>query len=102
MLVDYDLDDGKGDQLVCWARKHGVHAHVIAVSAHKRGNQNLLAAGADVCCAKTDFKKLPQLLQQSSGDNPEFSAVKWLGYEYCRTQEGKDDRMAAIELDNGI
>jgi DNA-binding response OmpR family regulator len=51
-LVDYDLDDGKGDELVAGLRADGVRLRVIGVSSHAAGNDALHRAGADATCSK--------------------------------------------------
>lgn len=59
VLVDYDLDDGKGDELVRHIRGK---AKIIAVSSHEAGNRALMAAGANASCAKAQFKNLRALI----------------------------------------
>jgi len=63
VLVDYDLEDGKGDALVRWLRSSGFAGHVVAVSAHEHGNQALLEAGANVVCPKGDFAQIAARLR---------------------------------------
>ena len=62
VLVDYDLDDGKGDELVRWLRARRTSAKLIAVSARDRGNEALRAAGVDDVCPKLEFSRLQGLL----------------------------------------
>lgn len=64
VLVDYDLDDGKGDELIRWIRAGGASTKLVAVSARDTGNDALVAAGADAVCAKLDFAKIAAVLQQ--------------------------------------
>ena len=59
VLVDYDLDDGKGDELVRHIRGK---ARIVAVSSHDSGNRALMAAGANASCAKAQFKNLRSLI----------------------------------------
>ncbi|HEY1788585.1 MAG TPA: response regulator, partial [Verrucomicrobiae bacterium] len=49
LLVDYDLDDGKGAELVREVRASTKRKRVvvIGVSSHEEGNAALLKAGAD-------------------------------------------------------
>jgi DNA-binding response OmpR family regulator len=54
-LVDYDLDDGKGDELVRWLHAEGLRVPTIAVSARSEGNDALLAAGVRAVCPKIAF-----------------------------------------------
>jgi CheY-like chemotaxis protein len=61
-LVDYDLDDGKGDQLVNRIRRHSLPIRVVAVSSHDDGNKALLKAGADAVCSKLGFERISEVL----------------------------------------
>jgi DNA-binding response OmpR family regulator len=63
VLVDYDLDDGKGDELVTWVRSSGSATPLVAVSSEDAGNAALVAAGANVVCAKVDFPKIKDVLK---------------------------------------
>ena len=63
-LVDYDLDDGKGADLVSWIRSSGTAIRVLAISAKDEGNAELLKAGADAVCRKTDFRQISSLLAE--------------------------------------
>ena len=63
-LVDYDLDDGKGDELVRWCRATNLSRPLIAVSARADGNTALLAARADRACAKIDFARIGAVLAE--------------------------------------
>lgn len=63
VLVDYDLDDGKGTEVVAFLRQLEPRLHVIAVSAHADGNAALLAAGADATCPKTRFAGIEAALK---------------------------------------
>jgi DNA-binding response OmpR family regulator len=62
VLVDYDLDDGKGDELVKKIRRASMPVKIIAVSSHDRGNNALLSAGADVICGKIQFAEISTVL----------------------------------------
>ena len=62
VLVDYDLDDGKGDALVEHLRRSGFRGRIIAVSSHDEGNAALVRAGADCICAKSAFASIGGLL----------------------------------------
>ena len=63
LLVDYDLDDGKGDELVRAARGLYPHLRIIAVSAHDAGNAALLKAGASAVCGKMEFNKIQSVIE---------------------------------------
>jgi DNA-binding response OmpR family regulator len=66
VLVDYDLDDGQGDELVRELRRAGNPLRVIAVSSHDAGNEALIAAGADAVCGKLDFARIGSLLERKT------------------------------------
>ena len=63
VLVDYDLDDGKGDRVVRVATQLKPRPHIVAVSAHDEGNAALVAAGADAICAKLKFADIERTLR---------------------------------------
>ena len=58
VLVDYDLDDDKGNELVRWIRDQSLDVKIVAVSAHDEGNRKLVLAGADGVCPKGKFKEI--------------------------------------------
>jgi DNA-binding response OmpR family regulator len=62
-LVDYDLDDDKGDEFVRGLRAAGSRILVIAVSSHAEGNDALVRAGADAICRKMDFASISGVLE---------------------------------------
>jgi DNA-binding response OmpR family regulator len=62
LLVDYDLDDGKGATLVRELRDAGNKIRIIGVSAREEGNDALLQAGADVICSKMEFNRIQELI----------------------------------------
>jgi DNA-binding response OmpR family regulator len=65
LLVDYDLDDGKGDELV---RSVAVGKMVIiGVSSHEAGNNALLKAGANAVCSKMEFDKIGGVIARVCG-----------------------------------
>src|SRR5262245_18333082 len=55
ILLDHDLDDGKGTELMPLIATLPHRPTVIAASAHDDGNAALLAAGADAICPKSRF-----------------------------------------------
>lgn len=67
VLINYDLDDGKGTALVAELTKRPERPRIIAVSAHERGNAELLEAGADAVCAKMDFAEIGAVVARLSG-----------------------------------
>jgi DNA-binding response OmpR family regulator len=62
VLVDFDLDDGKGTELVGELAAAPRRPFVVAVSAHADGNAALLAAGADAVCGKLEFARIANVL----------------------------------------
>lgn len=62
ILVDYDLDDGKGATFVRELAAVDYGAWVVGVSARAEGNEELEAAGADAVCPKAELSALPALL----------------------------------------
>ena len=58
VLVDYDLDDGKGTDLVIKLQDITNRPKVIAVSSHGEGNTALQHAGADAICCKQDIQSI--------------------------------------------
>ncbi len=62
VLLDYDLDDGKGENLIPFIRQLVRTPAVVAVSAHEEGNRLLRAAGADAACPKHKFPEIAAVL----------------------------------------
>jgi DNA-binding response OmpR family regulator len=62
ILMDYDLDDGKGAEFVQELRKSGNPIRIIGVSAREEGNAALLDAGADAICSKMEFNRIRELI----------------------------------------
>jgi len=62
LLVDYDLDDGKGDALVNEVHASGKAVAVIGVSSHEEGNTALLRAGAVAVCSKMQFDRIQSVI----------------------------------------
>jgi CheY-like chemotaxis protein len=77
VLLDHDLEDGKGPSLVGFIRALPRPPAVIAVSAHEEGNRALLQAGADAVCGKMHFAQVDAVLSGvlasrcSGGNAPE-------------------------------
>ena len=63
ILVDYDLDDGKGVELVREIRKTNSELPIIAVSSHEKGNNEMINSGADAYCAKLKFKHINAIIE---------------------------------------
>jgi DNA-binding response OmpR family regulator len=62
LLIDYDLDDGKGAELVKELRLGGLTTRIIGVSAREEGNEALSQAGADAICSKMSFDQIQALI----------------------------------------
>jgi CheY-like chemotaxis protein len=67
VLLDYDLDDGKGTSLIEFVKQLTPAPVVIATSAHEAGNKALLAAGARAVCSKTQFAQIEAVLLEALG-----------------------------------
>ncbi len=63
LLVDYDLDDGKGDQLLKELKAAENPAIVIGVSSHDEGNAALLEAGAVSICNRINFDRIQTVIE---------------------------------------
>ncbi len=63
LLVDYDLEDGKGDELVRLCRNQYPGLGMIGASSHHAGNTALLKAGAQAACGKVDFARIPSMIE---------------------------------------
>jgi CheY-like chemotaxis protein len=68
VLVDYDLDDGKGSELVPLVHGLPTPPAVVAVSSHEAGNAALVAAGAAAVCPKTWFAEIARVLRSVVGN----------------------------------
>ena len=58
VLVDYDLPDGKGTEVVRALRAMHFRGNIVAVSSREEGNAELRAAGAKDTCSKRDFRAI--------------------------------------------
>ena len=65
-MLDYDLDDGKGTELVHEIVNGPSGLPLIATSSHLAGNQALLNAGANAVCSKMDFANIEQVIASLS------------------------------------
>lgn len=64
VMVDYDLDDGKGAELIVQIQKHFPTLHTIGVSSHEEGNQAMMQAGASAFCSKMDFDHIEAIIDR--------------------------------------
>ena len=62
VIVDYDLDDGKGDELIREFATGFPQLPFIAASSHEQGNSALLKAGAVAACLKMNFEQIHTVL----------------------------------------
>jgi DNA-binding response OmpR family regulator len=62
VLVDYDLPDGKGTEVIRQLRAVRFPGVIIAVSAKDHGNAELQAAGAHVICRKAELHRIATTL----------------------------------------
>jgi CheY-like chemotaxis protein len=78
LLVDYDLDDGKGAVLVRELRAAAYAGPIVALSAHEDGNAELIRAGADAECPKLSISRIADVLASldvaPSSESPEADA----------------------------
>ena len=80
LLVDYDLDDGKGDALVKELHASSRPVLAIGVSSHDEGNAALLRAGAVAVCSKMHFDRIQSIIDSVTVRNrtTESSLLWWL------------------------
>jgi DNA-binding NarL/FixJ family response regulator len=62
VIVDYDLDDGKGDELVRSCCILHPNLKIIAASSHDAGNSALLKSGASAVCSKMEFDNIGSVI----------------------------------------
>ena len=62
VLVDYDLDDGKGDVVVRALIAQRFVEPIVVISSHDDGNDALVRAGATIVCRKTRFHTIAETL----------------------------------------
>ena len=70
-LVDYDLDDGKGDQLIRELVTARSPLISIGVSSHDDGNSAMLRAGAVAVCSKMRFEDIQRVIENVMGGKSE-------------------------------
>ena len=63
LIADYDLDDGKGDELVRACRVLHPDLKIIAASSHDTGNAALVKAGASAVCGKMEFNGIQAVIE---------------------------------------
>lgn len=71
VLVDYDLPDGKGTEVIRHLRAVRFPGVIVAVSAKDHGNAELRAAGAHVICKKAELHRIAiALARHALTDSP--------------------------------
>jgi DNA-binding NarL/FixJ family response regulator len=65
VLIDYDLDDGKGEELITEIHNQFPALATIGVSSHDEGNQRMLKAGANAVCSKMDFDNIGAIIAKT-------------------------------------
>lgn len=73
VLVDYDLDDGKGADLVAEIKSQSNPPVVIATSSNADGNEKLVGAGADAVCSKMEFSNIENVLRRVCEKHTRFT-----------------------------
>lgn len=63
VLVDYDLPDGKGAEVIRHLRSSGFAGVLVAVSGKDDGNAELRAAGAHDVCKKSQLHRIAAVLE---------------------------------------
>jgi DNA-binding response OmpR family regulator len=66
VLVDHDLRDGVGPELVKVLRQRRFSGLIVATSAREEGNHALCEAGADVACPKQRFHQISAILLRAT------------------------------------
>jgi two-component system, OmpR family, response regulator len=62
VLLDYDLPDGKGVELLPDLERHGLAERVVGVSSREENNAPLVARGAAAVVSKMDFRRIEEVL----------------------------------------
>jgi DNA-binding response OmpR family regulator len=70
VLVDFDLENGKGDTLVRWLASRAGAPAIVAISARESGNDALLEAGATAVCSKLHFDQIGGVLARIAANLP--------------------------------
>lgn len=63
-LLDYELPDGTGADVIAELRRHSPRVLIVGVSADRLFNERLAAAGADRTMEKRTLRRLPDLLEK--------------------------------------
>lgn len=63
VLLDYDLDDGKGIALAKELEGQSDRPYIVGVSAYDDQNEAMRQAGADAACGKLQFAQIEEVLR---------------------------------------
>jgi len=63
VLVDHDLEDGTGVEVVQAVQAASNLSRIVAISARTEGNEAMREAGAHAICNKTSFQHIRQVLK---------------------------------------
>lgn len=69
VLVDYDLDDGKGSEVISYIRSKDKNLPIIAVSSHDKGNSQMITVGANAVCKKINFRSINDVIDNIFNKN---------------------------------
>ena len=70
VLLDHDLDDGKGTELASELQARPDRPLILAASSHAAGNEALLQAGADGVCGKREFGGIGEIIARLEKTRP--------------------------------
>ncbi len=102
VLVDYDLDDGKGDDLVRWLASRSAQPPTIGISSHDAGNTALLNAGAVEICPKMRFSDISRFLDKAVASRPVAATRKRAAeIDSFSMVEGLEDRVLVRRIGSG-
>jgi O-acetyl-ADP-ribose deacetylase (regulator of RNase III)/CheY-like chemotaxis protein len=88
LLVDYDLDDGKGDTLLKELHASSKVIPAIAVSSHDEGNTALLRAGAVAVCSKMQFDRIQSVIETVTAQSKPGTSSSFLWWVIPGTLAG--------------
>jgi two-component system, OmpR family, response regulator len=63
VLIDHDLDDGKGVELVRELERQSERPYLVGISAYQHLNDALRNAGADTTCGKLQFAEIAEVIR---------------------------------------
>jgi DNA-binding response OmpR family regulator len=63
VLIDHDLDDGNGVELVRELERQSERPYLVGISAYPHLNAALRNAGADTVCSKLQFAEIAEVIR---------------------------------------